>query len=80
MNLIKTNDITKNLFKELKIIYENKLLQIECYDKILFFDNEKIILKEIIIYGKDLKIIYIDKYSIKVSGIITLVERVDNNE
>lgn len=74
MNIIK-NDITKNLIKKITILYESDSLEISMYKKILSFNDKEIILNDVIIEGDNLKITYIDKYLIKVSGKITLVKR-----
>lgn len=74
MNIIRKNEITRNLLNELKIIYENKILEITNYNKIIFFDDKEIKLTTITIKGNNLKIIYIDKYQMRVSGTIHLVK------
>lgn len=73
MNIIRNNSITKELLSELKINYENNLLAITNYHKIITFDDKEIKLKHLTIKGNFLKIIYIDKYQIKVNGKIHLV-------
>ncbi len=74
MNLIKSNEVTQNLFNSLKINYYNNILEIAMYNKLLSFTNEEVLLNDISIYGENLKVIYIDKFIIKVKGKITLVK------
>ncbi|MFI3252058.1 MAG: YabP/YqfC family sporulation protein [bacterium] len=74
MNIIRNNEITKNLLNDLKVTYQNNLIEITNYNKILIFDDKEIVLKNIVIQGENLKIIYIDKYQVKVNGTIHLVK------
>ncbi len=74
MNVIKNNPVTQNLINSLKIVYYNNSLEIQCYNKILSFDDKEILLSNISILGENLKIVYIDKYLIKVNGKINLIK------
>lgn len=74
MNILKSNPVTQNLVNSIRIIYYNNSLEISMYNKILSFDDKEIALSNICIQGENLKIIYIDKYLIKVTGKINLIK------
>lgn len=80
MNTIKNNVVLKPLFNETKIFYENNNLEITLYNKIYEINEKEIILEKITIIGNQLKVIYIDKYLIRIHGNIDIVKRGNYNE
>lgn len=75
LNLIKHNEVLSPLLNKTKIFYEENILEITHYSKILIINNTEISLRNIIVLGTDLKVIYIDKYLIRISGNIEVVKR-----
>lgn len=56
--------------KKLYFSYENNLLKVFYYNKILGFDDKTIKLSGLKIIGEDLKIKQMDKYELFIKGII----------
>lgn len=80
MNIIKKNEVLNPLFNNTKIFFENDVIEITHYKKIKLISLTEIQLKEIIICGQNLKVIFIDKYLIRISGNIDIVKRGIINE
>lgn len=74
MNLIKGNEVASNLFNDLKVTYCNNILEIINYTKLLSFDDSSIVLSKLSVEGENLRIVFIDKYLIRVNGKITLIK------
>ncbi len=78
MNIIKNNEVLNNLLNKISMLYENEVLEVKHYNKIISLSKTQILLKDIIINGVDIKVIYIDKYLIKLCGNITSIEKRGN--
>lgn len=64
----------------LEIKYKNNYMQIDNYKQIYKLTNDLIVLEGLVICGKSLNVIYLDKDRIEISGEITKAYKGENNE
>lgn len=58
----------------MRISIEKNLLSIDNYNQIIDIKNDLIVAENIIIYGSDLRVIFLDKYRIVIKGLFKKIK------
>ena len=62
----------------MKIALDNNLLSVDNYNQIIEIESDLISLDTVIISGKDMKILYLDKFRIIISGVFENIKIGEN--
>lgn len=73
--LVKRTAIPSEIFGIQKITWEDDILSMEHYKELCMISSIAIQTKNYAVSGKELKIIFLDQYLLKISGTIEKVER-----